>query len=200
MGVWLAEPVFSHGQLNVAVSRVGSRDNIKFAIKPVDEGWDNFTSNVVFREVLLDSGMDGDVNNGVPFIPTPVVVEVHDSLAEDLPIYIPFDLDYEGPHDEVLPETDADAEADEDFVFKKPRSLKKKEFGRKHTRSASLPKNLAPEENHVPRRRPLSSAAHEEWIATYPDVEEEELTEEEKEIEDLVKRRSQYFKGLFDKM
>ena len=145
--------MFSHGQLNVAASRVGSRDKIKFAIKPVEEGWDNFTSNVVFREVLLDSPQ-------LLVKPGPEL-DFSDSVAEDLPNYSPSDLEYEGPHDEVLPEVDAED------VFKKPSLIKRHRESKK--KSSSPPKNLGPPDKTVPRKRPLTSAAHEEWIGSLPD-------------------------------
>ena len=186
VGVWLAEPVFSHGQLNVAVSRVGSREKIKFAIKPTEEGWDNFTSNVVYREVLLDSiQLQTDSANQQDF---------SDDVAVLLEPYSHSDLDYEGPHDEVVPET----ELEEDIDFKKPLPVKRNIPNK--TRSASLPKNLATPEENVPRKRPLSSAAHEAWVASLPEPNTEELTEEEKEREAMVERRSQFFKKLFHKM
>ena len=53
VGVWLNEPCFSHGQLYVCISRVGSSKNIKFAIRKRDGYIWNCTSNVVFREVLI---------------------------------------------------------------------------------------------------------------------------------------------------
>ena len=184
--MWLAEPVFTHGQLNVAVSRVGSRDKIRFAIKPVEEGWNNFTSNVVFKEVLLDSPQPS--NSTQPGS----LEDFCDSVAADLDTYSPSDLEYEGPNDEMLPETDVEDDND----FKKPLPVKRHR-GHKVKRSASQPKDLAPPDKAVPRKRPLTSAAHEAWIAGLPDPTTDELTEEEKEREAMVERRSQYFKRMF---
>ena len=54
VGVWLRElPVFSHGQLYVAASMIGSPSQLKFAIKPQTSDAPNFTNNIVYREVLL---------------------------------------------------------------------------------------------------------------------------------------------------
>ena len=128
MGVWLSEPVFGHGQLNVAVSRVGSRERIKFAIKPVEEGWDNFTANVVYREVLLDAQ---------ELIPMEVnQQDFSDAVAVDIDTFNSSNTDYEGPHDEIWPEV----EVEDDFVFKKPYPLRYQKATK--IRSASPPKTL----------------------------------------------------------
>ena len=53
-GIWLRSPVFAHGQLYVAVSRVGNPSRLKFATLPSSTG--SFTAdNVVFKEVLIDN-------------------------------------------------------------------------------------------------------------------------------------------------
>ena len=49
VAVYLDEPVFSHGQLYVAASRVGRADNLRFALPRTAGGR---TSNVVFTEIL----------------------------------------------------------------------------------------------------------------------------------------------------
>ena len=53
MGLWNRSPLFTHGQLYVAVSRVGSIDNIKFAVKEGSDGNPKALDNTVSQEVLL---------------------------------------------------------------------------------------------------------------------------------------------------
>ena len=51
------------GQLYVATSRVGSPDNIRFAVKKALPGNHPFlTPNVVYREILLASREDDDMS------------------------------------------------------------------------------------------------------------------------------------------
>ena len=52
-GVWLQSPVFGHGQLYVACSRVGNPAALKIAIKQQPGQEKDQTGNVVYREVLL---------------------------------------------------------------------------------------------------------------------------------------------------
>jgi len=54
VGVYLPSPVFSHGQLYVAILRVTSRDGLKILINDEDGQDTDVTSNVVYREVFRD--------------------------------------------------------------------------------------------------------------------------------------------------
>ena len=53
VGIWLRSQVFTHGQLYVAISRVGSPDRLKVAVKKTKDGALEDTPNIVFHEVLL---------------------------------------------------------------------------------------------------------------------------------------------------
>ena len=52
VGLFLPRPVFSHGQLYVAVSRVKSRKGLKILIADKDQKPQESTLNVVFKEVF----------------------------------------------------------------------------------------------------------------------------------------------------
>lgn len=48
-GVWLNQPVFNHGQLYIAESRCGDRNNIRFCVSSDN----NETNNIVYNDIVV---------------------------------------------------------------------------------------------------------------------------------------------------
>jgi ATP-dependent exoDNAse (exonuclease V) alpha subunit len=52
VGVYLKKPVFTHGQLYVAVSRVTNKEGLKILIENEDGSCESETKNIVYQEVI----------------------------------------------------------------------------------------------------------------------------------------------------
>jgi len=52
VGVYLKKPVFTHGQLYVAISRVTSKNGLKILIEDDDGNCTDTTKNIVYPEVF----------------------------------------------------------------------------------------------------------------------------------------------------
>ncbi|KAL8471719.1 hypothetical protein ACS0TY_029095 [Phlomoides rotata] len=54
VGLYLPRPVFTHGQLYVAISRVKSKKGLKVLCLDDDEKPCNHTTNVVYKEIVKE--------------------------------------------------------------------------------------------------------------------------------------------------
>lgn len=54
IGIYLPWPVFSHGQLYVALSRATSRSSVKVLIENPNSEHSEYTQNVVYTEIFSD--------------------------------------------------------------------------------------------------------------------------------------------------
>ncbi len=53
MGLYLSNPVFTHGQLYVVLSRVQSKDNILVLVKDDQINENTYTKNIVYKEIFI---------------------------------------------------------------------------------------------------------------------------------------------------
>ena len=55
MGIYLPQPIFSHGQHYVALARAKTANSVRVLIRPtsIDDSNDRYTKNIVYRKLLV---------------------------------------------------------------------------------------------------------------------------------------------------
>jgi ATP-dependent DNA helicase PIF1 len=63
VGIYLKKPVFTHGHLYVAISRVTSKEGLKILIEDDDGRSSKETKNIVYKEIFSRIGTNATVTS-----------------------------------------------------------------------------------------------------------------------------------------